>query len=118
MLTNLLGTCLFTTIILAVKGETWTGIYNAVTGNSLTLAEMLQCAERVSNLERLFNVREGFTRKDDTLPIRLRTEPAPDGLGQGEVVDERVIIDEFYDSMGWDSNGVPTGAKLKEFNLI
>jgi aldehyde:ferredoxin oxidoreductase len=118
MLTNLLGTCLFTTITLAVKGETWTGIYNAVTGNSLTLAEMLQCAERVSNLERLFNVREGFTRKDDTLPIRLRTEPAPDGLGQGEVVDERVIIDEFYDSMGWDSNGVPTEAKLKELNLM
>ena len=118
MLTNLLGTCLFTTITLAIKGETWTGIYNAVTGNSLTLAEMLQCAERVSNLERLFNVREGFTRKDDTLPVRLRTEPAPDGLGEGEVVDERVIIDEFYDSMGWDSNGVPTEAKLKELSLI
>lgn len=118
MVTNLLGTCLFTTITLAVKGETWTGIYNAVTGNSLTLAEMLQCAERVSNLERLFNVREGFTREDDTLPVRLRTEPAPDGLGQGEVVDERIIIDEFYDSMGWDSKGVPTEAKLKELNLM
>jgi aldehyde:ferredoxin oxidoreductase len=118
MLNNLLGTCLFSNITLAVKGETWTGVYNAVTGESLTMAEMLQCAERVSNLERLFNNREGFTRADDTLPERLLTEPAPDGLGKGQVVDVATILNEFYESMGWDQDGNPTQAKLKELKLI
>lgn len=117
MLNNLLGTCLFSTITLAVKGDTWTGVYNAVTGQTLTLEQMLKCAERVSNLERLFNIREGFTKADDTLPLRLRTEPAPDGIGQGQVADETVMLDEFYQSMGWDSDGMPTEAKKKELTL-
>lgn len=119
MITNLLGTCLFTTITLAVKGSTWTELYNSVTGENLSLAEMFKCSERVTNLEKMFNVREGFGRKDDTLPERLKTEPAPDGVGKGQVVDEDVILDEYYESMGWDKEtGIPTDGKLKELGLL
>lgn len=119
MITNLLGTCLFTTITLAVKGSTWTGLYNSVTGENLTLADMFKCSERVINLEKMFNVREGFGRKDDTLPVRLKTEPAPDGVGKGQVVNEDVILDEYYESMGWDKGtGIPTDEKLKELGLL
>lgn len=118
MLTNLLGVCLFASITLAVKGSTWTGLYNAVVGKSASLKDMLKCAERVINLERLFNAREGFTREDDKLPIRLTTEPAVDGLGKGQVVNTEVMLNDFYKAMGWDlETGLPTKEKLKELDL-
>jgi len=119
MLTNLLGTCLFASITLAVKGNTWTGLYNSVTGENMTLDEMLKCSERVVNLERMFNVREGFGKKDDTLPSRLKTEPALDGVGLGQVVNEEVILNEYYESMGWDKDtGIPTDEKLAHLGLL
>ncbi len=119
MLTNLLGVCLFTSITLAVKLSTWTEIYNAATGKKLKPEEIMKCAERVINLERLFNHREGFDRKDDRLPVRLTTEPAPDGLGKGNVANVEIMLDEFYESMGWDKKtGLPTEDKLKELNLM
>jgi len=118
MLTNLLGVCLFTVITLAVKGSTWTSIYNAATGKRLSFKDLRRCAERVLNLERMFNVREGFDRKDDALPARLTEDPAPDGIGKGQVADTEVMLDEFYGSMGWDLlTGIPTEAKRKELGL-
>ncbi|MGM0397335.1 MAG: aldehyde ferredoxin oxidoreductase family protein [Bacillota bacterium] len=118
MITNLLGVCLFASITLAVKGSTWTGLYNAATGDNKTLEEMMTAAERVINLERLFNAREGFGRKDEKLPTRLSTEPAPDGLGKGMVANAEVMLDEFYESMGWDiETGQPTEETLKRLKL-
>ncbi len=118
MLTNLLGVCLFASITLAVKGSTWTGLYNAATGENAELKDMLKAAERVINLERMFNYREGFDIKDDKLPVRLTTEPAPDGLGKGHVADTKVMLEEFYESMNWDlKTGIPNEEKLKELGL-
>ena len=119
MLTNLLGVCLFASITLAVKGKTWTELYNAATGKKTTLEEALKCSERVLNLERLFNAREGFDRKDDTLPERLTKEPAPDGLGKGQVVKIDIMLDEFYEAMDWNlKTGLPTERKLEELDLL
>ncbi|HOF03152.1 MAG TPA: aldehyde ferredoxin oxidoreductase family protein [Atribacterota bacterium] len=118
MMTNLLGVCLFASITLAVKGHTWTELYNAATGRIKTFEEMMEAAERVINLERLFNEREGFDRKDEKLPIRLSTEPAPDGLGKGQVANEEIMKDEFYKSMGWDiKTGLATKETLKRLKL-
>lgn len=118
-LTNLLGVCLFASITLAVKGSTWTGLYNAVTGLKMTTDEMLKAAERVINLERMFNVSEGFERRDDVLPQRLTKEAAPDGLGKGQVVKMDIVLDEFYKTMDWDlKTGIPKKEKLKELGLI
>ena len=84
-----------------------------------TLEEALKCSERVLNLERLFNAREGFDRKDDTLPERLTKEPAPDGLGKGQVVNVDIMLDEFYEAMDWDlKTGLPTERKLEELDLL
>lgn len=75
-------------------------------------------AEKVYNLERCFNIREGFTRKDDTLPKRMYTEPLKGGLRDGEVIRKPdTIIDEYYDARGWDRNGIPTRATLAKFGL-
>lgn len=92
-------------------------LYRAVTGIALEEEEALRIAERVDNLERLFNVREGLTRKDDTLPRRLLKEAMPSGPSQGNTVPLDAMLDEYYGLMGWDSGGVPTAERMQELGL-
>jgi len=92
-------------------------LYRAVTGVPLGEKEALLIAERVNNLERLFNVREGLTRKDDTLPKRLLMEAMPTGPSQGNTVPLDEMLDEYYELMGWDSNGVPTPDRMQALGL-
>jgi aldehyde:ferredoxin oxidoreductase len=74
--------------------------------------------EKVYNLERCFNIREGFNRKDDTLPRRMYTEPLQGGMRDGEIIRKPdVILDEYYEARGWDKNGIPTEATLKRLGL-
>jgi aldehyde:ferredoxin oxidoreductase len=75
--------------------------------------------ERIVALERCFNVREGFTRKDDTLPERMFKEPLQNaGPSTGQVVAKMdTLLDEYYAFMGYDKNGIPTGKKLEELGL-
>jgi aldehyde:ferredoxin oxidoreductase len=74
--------------------------------------------EKVYNLERCFNIRDGFSRKDDTLPRRMYTEPLKGGMRDGEIIRKPdVIIDEYYGVRGWDKNGIPTKATLKRLGL-
>ena len=77
----------------------------AVTGLSFTPEEVLKVGERVNNLAKAFNVREGFTRADDTLPERLMTEPLKAGASKGQVIsreDLDKMLDEYYSLRGWD----------------
>lgn len=74
--------------------------------------------ERVVNLERMFNVREGFGRKDDAMPERLVKEPLPDGPAAGYVVESDALLDEYYRARGWDIvTGIPTKEKLDSLGL-
>jgi aldehyde:ferredoxin oxidoreductase len=75
--------------------------------------------ERIVTLERCFNIREGFTRKDDTLPERMLQEPLKNaGPATGQVVAKMdTLLDEYYVYMGYDSNGIPKEEKLKELGL-
>ena len=81
---------------------------------------LVKVGDRIVNLERAFNVREGFSRKDDTLPDRLLKEPlhtygAP---GEGEMVREmEKFLDRYYELRGWTEKGVPTAKKLDELGL-
>ncbi len=76
--------------------------------------------ERIVNVERAFNVREGFGRADDRLPSRILNEPlhtlgAP---GEGEIVREmEEFLDRYYELRGWTGNGAPTPGKLTELGL-
>ncbi len=80
--------------------------------------ELKKVGERIVNLNRLFNVREGITRKDDSLPERLTKEPAPLGIPKGQVVELDTMLDEYYQYRGWDKKtGRPTKKKLKELGL-
>jgi len=83
-------------------------------------AYLTKVGERMFNLERAFNVREGFSRKQDTLPKRILTEPlhtrkAP---GEGQIVSHQdEFLDKYYQLRGWTKDGIPTEKKLKELGL-
>lgn len=92
--------------------------YNSVVGSDINEAELLQAGERIVNIERAFNLREGLLRKDDTLPDRMLKEPLPDGPAKGQVVDIDSMVEEYYQLRGWEKDsGFPTKDKLLELGL-
>jgi len=91
---------------------------SAMSINPWSIPELNQAGERIMCKERLFNMREGLTRKDDTLPARLLTEPKPDGPTKGAVVPLENLKDEFYRALGYDlETGNPTEATLKRLGV-
>jgi aldehyde:ferredoxin oxidoreductase len=93
---------------------------NAVTGWDLDVAELERIGERICNLERLFNCREGISRKDDTLPWRVQHEPIPDGPSKGMHCPPEELsrmLDEYYDLRGWTRDGIPTRDRLSVLGL-
>jgi aldehyde:ferredoxin oxidoreductase len=104
--------CKFTNM--GVADEYFARVLSAVTGVQYATGDMIKVGERVWNLERLYNNREGFTRKDDSLPPRLLTEAPTDGPSKGWVSQLEPMLKEYYRSRGWDDNGVPTPKKLAE----
>jgi aldehyde:ferredoxin oxidoreductase len=63
---------------------------------------------RIITLERKFNIREGFSRKDDTLPPRLLNEPLPEGMAEGKKVEGLdLMLDDYFAIRGWDREGNP-----------
>ena len=96
-------------------------LYAAATGHEQFRDEnyLRLVGERIICLERCFNLREGFSRKDDALPRRMTTEPLTNaGPATGQVVRNLdALLDESYDSLGYSREGVPTREKLKELGL-
>ncbi len=94
-----------------------TQLMNYATGAGYTPESLLQAGERIFNLERLFLLKAGFTKADDTVSPRLLQEPLPEGPGQGHVLELDQMLPEFYRLRGWDEDGVPTAEKLEELGL-
>jgi len=96
-------------------------LMEAVTGLSYAPEDVMKAGERINNVARAFNVREGFGRAEDTLPERVMTEPLKAGPSKGHCIsreDLDVMLDEYYSARGWDlKSGKPTRAKLAELNL-
>ncbi|HEY9246312.1 MAG TPA: aldehyde ferredoxin oxidoreductase C-terminal domain-containing protein, partial [Candidatus Methanoperedens sp.] len=95
----------------AVSEVEFANILRAATGVDYSTEEFLRCGERTWNLERLFNIKAGFSRKDDTLPERFFGKS---GIDRAEF--ERAL-EEYYQFRGWDENGVPAENKLEELGL-
>lgn len=95
-------------------------IYREVTGIPMTGKEIHRAGERISNLGRLYNIREGLTRKDDHLPPRVMNLPIPSGVAEGSFVSQKeldFLLDDYYAARGWTKQGIPTEEKLKELGL-
>jgi aldehyde:ferredoxin oxidoreductase len=82
--------------------------------------ELMAVGERAFNLCRVFNVREGFNRKDDNLPSRLG-EPLQEGAYKGEAISKEDLdkmLDYYYEERGWEvATGIPTRKKLEELGI-
>lgn len=79
--------------------------------------DILKIGERIWNLERLFNIKAGFTGADDTLSERLLSEPIPDGPAKGSILHLDKLLPEYYRLRGWNEQGIPTEEKLKDLGL-
>ena len=110
-----IGGCKFMGMVLSA--EDWASLISKVMGYEFSAGDFRKTGERIYNLERMFNMREGLTRADDTLPPRLLEEPLPEGPAEGQVVNLDILLDAYYDYRGWDKNGKPTPEKLKELDL-
>ncbi len=108
---------------MAIAGDAPQKIADLVTGATgiqFSPEDVERVGERVNNLGRLFNIREGLTRKDDTFPWKLMNEPLKGGASKGQIISQKdldLMLDEYYQERGWDKQGVPTSAKLKELGL-
>jgi aldehyde:ferredoxin oxidoreductase len=93
-------------------------LYYGVTGIRLTEEQLLSTGERIVNIERAFNIREGLTRKDDTLPERMLKVPYPDGPAKGQVVHLEKMLHDYYQFRDWDgATGFPRRRKMMELGL-
>jgi aldehyde:ferredoxin oxidoreductase len=120
-LLNSLGICMFTAK--PFGPHTFNEIVDyvkAVTGWETSLFDLLKVGERHAHMARIFNLREGFTSKDDSLPDRL-FNPMEGGTLKGKKVDKQQFskaIETYYEMMGWDpETGIPKKEKLAELDL-
>jgi aldehyde:ferredoxin oxidoreductase len=117
---NSIGMCDFVGMpIGALKLRALRDFVNAATGWDTTTWELLKVGERANTLSRLFNLREGFTSADDTLPQRM-FEPLENGSLKGVALDPDEFLKArktYYQMAGWGDEGYPTEAKLAELEL-
>ena len=95
-------------------------IYNAVTGFDVSPEGLRLAGERVINLKKAFNIREGWRREDDALPPRILSDALSDGAAQGVGLSQAeldLMIDGYYRARGWTSDGLIPQAKLRELGL-
>jgi aldehyde:ferredoxin oxidoreductase len=98
--------------------ENLTDLFRFVTGLNWSAEEIRLAGERIIQLERLFNLQEGLTPADDTLPKRFLTEPVADGPAKGRVVDLAPLLAQYYEVRGWDrQTGEPKMERLKKLGL-
>lgn len=119
-LPDILGTCKFYMYV-GISPHEHAAMLSALTGWTVTGEELMETAERVVNLQRLFNCREGFCRESDHLPDRLRSLPAFGKYAdssESAVKNYDLMLDEYYEARGWDPvTGVPLGKTLSRLGL-
>ena len=111
--------CKFTRTIWDVYGDI-ANVYSLMSGIPMTADDMAKAGERINNLARIFNIREGLTRKDDNLPPRVMKDPIPSGIAEGSLVTQEeldVMLDGYYEARGWTPEGVPCKQKIDELGL-
>ncbi|MFX0104987.1 MAG: aldehyde ferredoxin oxidoreductase family protein [Candidatus Hodarchaeota archaeon] len=123
--TDALGTCKFQTVFLAVhapKWEEYSKLIHLASGMQYSSSQLMDVGKRIYTIERMFNNREGFSRKDDMLPERYFKEATPIGLPRvkGMKINREKfekMLDEYYTLHGWDNNGVPTESTLQKLGI-
>lgn len=109
------GSCLFTSFPLGA-GD-YAAMIAAVTGFAIDGDGVLAIGDRIWTMQKIFNLKAGFGKADDTLPPRLLNEPLTEGAPEGRVWERQPLLDEYYRARGWDAEGRPTAEKLRELGI-
>ncbi len=113
------GMCKFSRHMFFADG--FKDVVKAYTGFDMDVSGLMAAGDRIYNIEKCFNVREGFSRKDDHLPYRVTHDPIPKGVSKGSYVKEEELqkmLSDYYQARGWSSDGVPTKVKLDTLDLL
>jgi len=120
MLPDILGICKFY-VYNGLGLPELAELTSSLTGWDIDGKELLNIGERVFNLQRMFNVREGISRKDDYLPARVHRVPEfgkYSSVVECEIKDYKRMLDEYYEARGWNrETGIPTKGKLQQLGL-
>jgi len=114
---NSLVVCSFMFEYQRVRPSEFIELLNSVTGWNMDYDEFMKTGERICNLTRMFNVRRGISRKDDTLPARILTRKRMAGTNPEYLPHLGVMLNEYYSYKGWSEEGIPTAEKLEELGL-
>ena len=118
-----LGFCRFLTVFSSPHAphyKEFSKLIALATGLIITPKELKTTGERIYTLERMMLIRDGISRKDDTLPKRYFNEPIEEGPSKGEVISQNEfnkMLDEYYRLHRWDENGIPQANTLKKLGL-
>jgi aldehyde:ferredoxin oxidoreductase len=116
---DLLGVCRF--VSYQISFDYYAQMLSEATGWQTSTEDIMRTSEMVFNLTRAYNMREGFTRKDDSVPDRCFDEPVPSGPKKGSRLSRDQFaqaLERFYEISGWDkATGSPLRSKLKEMGI-
>ena len=117
-----LGVCRLQWVEIGFELRWYEEVFPLVTGMKKDWNGLLRCSERIWNLTRAFNMKhiKGFGRAYDMPPARFYEEPMPEGPAKGKFTTRENVeklLDEYYELRGWDREGHPTEAKLRELDL-
>jgi len=116
---DLLGICRF--VSYQFSFDYYAKMLSQATGLETSTNDIMTASERVFNLTRLYNMREGFTRKDDSVPLRCFEDQVPSGPTKGKVLNPENFnqaLESFYELSGWDrETGTPLPSKLRDLAL-
>ena len=104
--------------LMSIKGRPmmwWEKWLTYVTGERMSSGHLQEIGARIFNLERMYNLREGFTAKDDTLPFRLLHESTFKHMSGGHPLPQ--LLPRYYKNRGWDADGVPTRRTLERLQV-
>lgn len=90
---------------------------NKATGWNMDPEELMIIGERLHNLKRLYNIKLGISKKDDTIPPRLLQLARTDGLAAGVLPNLDYMLAEYYKKRGWLNNGIPAEQKIKSLGI-
>ena len=114
---NSLVVCSFMLEYQRVRPSEFIELLNCVTGWNMDYVKVMTAGERICNLTRMFNVRRGISRKDDTLPARILTCKRMAGTNPEFLPHLGAMLSEYYAYKGWSEEGIPTAEKLEELGL-
>jgi aldehyde:ferredoxin oxidoreductase len=98
--------------------EDYCELINAACEGDWDMERFNETGERIWNIERVFNIRAGLRKADDTLPKRILQEPATSGTAEGQVCRLDEMLPSYYELRGWDSEGMPTEATMTRLGLL